>query len=730
MAPRTNFKLNAVARAALGEPRECDSCGESKEISIKTYAPNNRGVRGWSTTCRVCQGVESSTKGAAISRDVNPDRTSEDIPELIEEMYFLHLSNRDPVTVEKYAGILGKQVRDLFEEGKKRESFMLFMQILKPLIAGWKEPGAIHDDIIDGLMSEHLRRLIIATRYSAKSTITSIYVAWRIFLDPLIKIMVVSRGSKLAARMLRTVRRVYVEQCPMLHHLRPSEDCLDNAEQYQTPQSLQVATGGITLTSLGMGSNLPGFRSDLTIGDDVEGPQEDTPEKVVQLEEDLNELHMINPRGEKIMLGTYQSEFSVYAKLADLRTTNDDGDEVPVWEEHRALMFEEDKIDGKVVIHSRWPEMFSDKEGMDWRRSVTQRAWRLHVLLIADPSILHERPLKIRDLLVVQGDPKGATFPISVQRTNINAIELPRWSAPKGDDWYEGEPTGPSAPWVGSVMAVDPASGLAGRDAIGVAILGITTAGYGIIRHLEGVRAASKYDAIRRVATIAKEYNVTTLIVEQLADGLFAETLENELVLCGYPLVTEKINTGQQQKGRRIIESLAPVMGAGRLGIYDSVASSEHGGEFVNQLVRISYDGRTGSAKDHDDIVDALAHAVQHSRDSLISDIAQNVADHRVTQLDRWARVPMRHGGLGGGDHEDYPQTSRWSAGRGIDDRSLGERLIDDDEAVIALESRRDRYQETLNQDIRDGRKPDPWMIERIKTLNAQIKELKELQVL
>jgi hypothetical protein len=53
----------------------------------------------------------------------------------------------------------------------ERESLRLFVNVVKPLVAGWMEPGAIHDDIIDGLLSTHRRRLVIATRYSAKSTL-------------------------------------------------------------------------------------------------------------------------------------------------------------------------------------------------------------------------------------------------------------------------------------------------------------------------------------------------------------------------------------------------------------------------------------------------------------------------------------------------------------------------------------------------------------------------------
>jgi hypothetical protein len=620
---------------------------------------------------------------------------------------------------EQHGHQLLEKVHALHDQGKLLESFELFIECVKPIIAGWKEPGVIHNDIKAGLMSTHRRRLIIATRYSAKSTLTAIYVAWRISLDPLIKILVVSRGSKLAARMLRTVRRVMIANCPMLWHLEPTDDCLDNAEQFQCPQALKVVTGGVTLTSVGLTSNLPGLRSDLTIGDDVEGTQDDTPEKVADLEEVLNELHMINPRGEKIMLGTYQSEFSIYAKLADLEAA----DGSPIWETHKALMFNETEQDGKPYIESRWSDMFSDADGMDWRKSVTARAWRLHAMLIADPSILHERPLKIGDLPVLEWDPKANHWPLRMERTGNQLDTLPRWSAPKGDVWNEAVQSGPDvAPLTETILAVDPASGLAGRDAIGVAVLGITQGGVGVIRHLEGVRSHDKSISRRRVAEIGRDFAATRCIVEELENGLFGETLEGEFVHVGYPLSVEKVTTGGQQKGRRIIESLGPPMGAGRLVICSSIVTTDHGGEFVNQLVRISYDGRTGKAKDHDDIVDALAHGVASAKGSLISDVADAVTYARAAHLDRWARVPLRYGGLGAQEPEDFPDTVTMGP-------SIAESLIEEDEVLIALGERRDKLQTVVNEDLQAGRRVDQGMVRKITQLTRQIDELKNLQV-
>lgn len=730
--PKTKRKINPVARAEMGLQRECDTCGEVKEVNNKNYAQRNKGLRGWATTCRVCQGVEAASGGLpyAYKADVkkSASRTAyDDVEDKINEMYLLRETNRNPGRVDEIAKDLHDEVVRLADEGKRRESFRLFVRIVRPLIAGWQTPGAIHDDIIDGLLSEDRRRLIIATRYSAKSTLTAIYVTWRILREPLLKVMVISRGSRLAERMLRVVRRVFLANCPVLQHLEPNDDCLDNAAQFQTPQSLAVTTGGATLSSFGVTSDLPGYRADLTVGDDVEGRSVDTPEKVIELEEILNELHMINPKGEKIMLGTYQSEFSVYARLAD----KEDSDGNSVWELHRACMFEEDPDDRS--IRSRWPAMFTDKDGEDWRRSVTSRAWRLHAMLIADPSILNEKPLKISDLILMDGNPSASKFYVDVGRTNEHASDVPTWGAPKGDVWYYGEPLNreQTAPYAMTLAAIDPASGLAGRDAIGVAVLGVTPGGLGVIRHLEGVRGISKQANMRRCAEIVRDYSASHLVIEETKEGFFGETLENELILLGYPMTVEKVTTGQQQKGRRIIESLAPPMGAGRLVLLERVARSDAGGDFVTQLTRISYDGRTGKAKDHDDIVDALSHAVARVKGSLVSDRADNVASHNVEKLDRLRYTPLRYGGLGGDDHGETQGTRRMAFGSGIDgDLSLGERLIEEDETFVRLENQRDRLQQSIREDLSMGRAADPQVIRRVQALTRQLTEMKEHQIL
>jgi hypothetical protein len=724
--PRARRKINPIAKLEMGKPRVCVECDEEKEVSEANFATHLKGLRGWHRTCRVCQGVAAAEKGEKLVKKPRRAGTKVAYEQWEARVAEMYICAENPRRQDEAANIGDELRMAILAETDKRKSFMLFVEVVKPLIAGWKTPGAIHDDIIDGLISRHRRRLIIATRYSAKSTLTGLYVCWRIMNDPLIKVMIISRGSKLATRMLRVIRKVLIQHCPMLQHLMPDDDCLDNAEQFQTPQAAGIATGGATLSSFGISSDLPGYRSDLTIGDDVEGPSDDTPEKVMELEETLNELHMINPVGEKIMLGTYQTEYSVYARLAD----KEDQEGVPVWELHRACMFEEDP-DDKKIITSRWLGMFSDKDAVDWRRSVTSRAWRLHALLVADPNVLNERPLKISDLLLLQHPPKSIKIPGSVQRTNVVANEVPRWAAPKGDNWYYGEAVGTEETYALTVAAIDPASGLAGRDAIGVAVVGVTLGGQAVIRHLEGVRGATKAANMRRCAEILKAFQVEVLVVEETKEGFFGETLENEMILVDYPLSVEKVTTGGQQKGRRIVETLAPPMGDGRIVMLEAVAYSDHGGEFVTQMTRISYDGRMGKSKDHDDIVDALAHAIFRVKGSLISDRADNMAEMSQHRMERLLEIPLKLGGLGG--NAQYDDTMGVTIGRQYDrmtgDASLGELMVEEDDVLIRMVTLRDRLMESVREDQRLARNPDPGMLRRIRAMGEQIKTLKEVQV-
>ena len=112
------------------------------------------------------------------------------------------------------------------------------------------------------------------------------------------------------------------------------------------------------------------------------------------------------------------------------------------------------------------------------------------------------------------------------------------------------------------------------------------------------------------------------------------------------------------------------------------------------------------------------------AKGSLISDVADAASEARAKSLDRWSRVPLRYGGLGV-SYEDHADTKTFNAG-GPD---LAEALLEEDEVMIALTERRERFQNIVNEDLQSGRSVDQSMVRKITTLTRQIEELKHHQV-
>ena len=685
--PRTRNKMSQLATAELLQPRTCDMCGEEKEVCPENYALSKRAgksLRDWATTCRQCQAASSGTKKRLPAPKAR--KTEEPLDDLVAQMYDL------PQGVERDRIV--EQVKQRFAEygDDPHAEFRAFIRILKPLIADWREPGPVHDDIIEGLVSDETNVLIMATRNTAKSTLTAIWVTMHVYKFPLKDILVVSKSSGLAKRMLRTVR-AWIGACPLLVHLVPGDDDLDSAEEFNVAPAHGKNTGGSTMVSLGLTSQLTGRRAHVVICDDIEGPDDNTPEKVAALEERQNEIeHVCHPGGRKITLGTPQSEYSLYAQQAV----------GGVWRLYKALMFEV-LVDenGKQAFSSRWPTRFTDEELLKKKRSMTKRQWDLHWMLICDPKKLLEKPLKIQDLVLVSWDPKRLEFPLTVAPgsvTHHKVSDVPTWGVPEGDVWIgPADVSTTISPYAVTIAAVDPASGLAGRDAIGLAIISVTQSGQAVIRHVEGVRGKTLEANMARLAEVIRDHTCHRLVVEEKANSLFGKTLCDELIKRGWPMTHEAVNAGQMSKGARIIDALAPPMAAGRVIMLEEVARSDDGGELVNQMVSCSYDGRIGAK--FDDIVDALAHAVNSAGEALTGDRLEGIiaAKQNVEAL---YDVPMREGGIRAGD--------------------ITEALHEKSVALQKLEDRLTHFLEVRDKDAARGRH-DPWVNNKIQTLSKKI---------
>jgi len=195
--------------------------------------------------------------------------------------------------------------------------------------------------------------LLLAFRGSGKSTVAGLFSAWRLTCDPDTRVLVLSAEEKLAARMVRTVKRV-VETHPASRHLKPDKPELWGALAF-TVDRPQVGRDA-SMTARGILANVTGAHADLVICDDVEVPNTcDTDVKRADLRERLLEIpSILTPGGTVMYIGTPHTWASIYAEVQ----RREDGAEPP---------FLDGFVRHEIPVldmggESAWPERYTPQE--------------------------------------------------------------------------------------------------------------------------------------------------------------------------------------------------------------------------------------------------------------------------------------------------------------------------------------------------------------------------------
>lgn len=191
-------------------------------------------------------------------------------------------------------------------------------------ILGLKTP-AHHREImaflVDTLNAPPHRGLLQAFRHCGKSTVVGIFAACTLYLNPSMRILILSAEMSLAGRMVSHVRHI-LENHPRCTELIPAakKEWSSNRLTINRPIGLREPS----VICQGIHGNITGMRSDLIICDDVEVPNTcNTPAKREILRERLRELDFIlSPGGAMIYIGTPHAVDTIY------RTNNasDDSD--------------------------------------------------------------------------------------------------------------------------------------------------------------------------------------------------------------------------------------------------------------------------------------------------------------------------------------------------------------------------------------------------------------------
>jgi hypothetical protein len=554
-----------------------------------------------------------------------------------------------------------------------KSDFRLFLKLVWDHI-NLPAPTPLQYDIARYLQVGQQKKCIEAFRGVGKSFVTSAYVLWVLLNDPQKKILVVS-ASKARADAFSTFTMQLINEMPILAHLKPRDNQRSSRIEFDVGPA--TADQSPSVRSLGITSQLTGSRADIIIADDVEvqnnSATADMREKLLERTKEFSAILKPLKSSEIIYLGTPQTEDSIYNKLPETFETR-------IWPARIPTEQEAEKYGAKLAPYIRKmlgtkhagsptdPDRFSEYDLAARESEYGKAGFALQFMLNTQLSDLERFPLKIKDLIIMDTQIKRA--PMSVEWLpdyKNEQSKLPNL-AMAGDRFYA--PAGYSPEWsdyTGTVMAIDPSG--RGKDETGYAVVKMLN-GFLFVRKCGGLQGGYDTPTLTMLAQIAKAEEVNYVIVEaNFGDGMYTSLLKPVLAKI-HPCGVEEVKHSQQ-KERRIIDTLEPVMARHKL-VFDRMvveddyrtaqayeAENKYTKSLIYQMTRLNSD--RGALK-HDDRLDALSMAVAYWSEKIGQDAERGIAKHKSDALDRELRSFMDHAlGIG------TTSQKRWSSLKGRD---------------------------------------------------------------
>ena len=513
-------------------------------------------------------------------------------------------------------------------EIKMREDFKVFLTLI------WRElnlpkPTRAQLCIADYLQNGPKRLQISAFRGVGKSWITAAFVLWILFNDHDKKVMVISASKERADNFSIFCQKLILD-IPWLSHLGPkSEDQrwsrisfdVGPAKPHQAP----------SCKSVGITGQMTGSRADYMVFDDVEVPANSATdmqrEKLLQLVTEAESILTPNDDSRILFLGTPQTSFTVYRKLAERSYRPF------VWParypknpaNYEGLLAPQLATDIEKGVEAGTPTdtRFSDLDLLEREAAMGRSNFQLQFMLDTSLSDAEKFPLKFEDLIVTPlGFECAERYAWSADPRymikSLNPVGLP------GDRFY-----GPMyidegmCPYNETIVSVDPSG--RGSDET-VAIVASQANGYVFIRDMKAYRDGYSDDTLSDIVRLAKKYKASRLLVESnFGDGMICELFNRHIQQQQALLSTEEVRA-TVRKEERIIDTLEPVMNQHKLIIdpkvweydYSSNPDAPPEKRLEYQLgYQLSRMCREKGAVRHDDRVDCMSQAVQWFIDSL-----------------------------------------------------------------------------------------------------------------
>ncbi|GBG55146.1 hypothetical protein SPFL3102_03592 [Sporomusaceae bacterium FL31] len=531
------------------------------------------------------------------------------------------------------------------------KDFRVLLFIIWRMI-GLPQPTPIQNDMARTLQHPPSDRFILeGFRGVAKSFITCAYVVWRLWLNPLLKVEIVSASKERADANAVFIKKI-INTVPFLECLRlTDEDRKAGLKDTQNLFDVHGATPDISnsVKSVGITGQITGSRADILIADDVEIPNNSGTQKQRDaLGEAVKEFDAIlKPGGQIIYLGTPQTEMSLYNELQKRgykvviypllypetpKEREDYGNNLAPF-----IAQKYDKDPEKWAGKSTEPGRFNEEEIAKRRLSYGRAGFSLQFLLNTNLTDAEKYPLKVSDLIIADLDHKETSLKWHWGKSpDLRLLDVP-CVALKQDYFYRAfERSKELAPYTGTVMFIDPSG--RGKDETAYAIVKYLN-GYLFLMAVGGYTDGYSDDVLRSLALKARFYGVNQVVSEaNFGDGMFTKILTpifKEIYPCN---IDEVKSSGQKEK--RIIDTLEPVMQQHRLIVDAQVISEDflmyekdYQYSLFYQLTRIS---KEKNALGHDDRLDALTGAVAYWVEEMARSAELGVQERLEEQLEIW----------------------------------------------------------------------------------------------
>jgi len=521
---------------------------------------------------------------------------------------------------------------------KLRQDFRAFLTLI------WHElnlprPTRAQLSIAEYLQHGPKRLQISAFRGVGKSWITAAFVLWNLYNDHDKKVMVVSASKERADNFSIFCQKLILD-ITWLGHLGPKSE-----DQRWSRVSFDVGPAAPhqapSCKSVGITSQMTGSRADVLIFDDVEVPLNSATdmqrEKLLQLITEAEAILTPKESSRIIFLGTPQSTFTVYRKLAERAYKpfvwpSRYPKSIANYEGLLAPQLVDDLEKNKVEKWSPTDTRFTDKDLIEREAAMGRSNFMLQFQLDTTLSDEEKFPLKFRDLIVTPlGNECAEKYTWSADPRyvikDLNPVGLPadRFYSPMFIE--EG-----SSPYSETIAAIDPSG--KGSDETCICILSQCN-GYIFLRDLKAYRDGYSDRTLIDIVRFAKRYNASKLIIEtNFGDGMFTELLKRHIIDEKLHADCEEVRA-TTRKEERIIDTLEPVMNQHKLIVdpkvleYDYRSNPEEPPEKRLEymwMYQISRMCREVGAVKHDDRADVTALGVKWFIDAMALSADQAIA--------------------------------------------------------------------------------------------------------